>query len=357
MISAIEDKESDSDSVIDDGADLIYYSDESVDITLQKLVDLLAIPAFSTDRLSVKRVVEGSRKRPHCFRFAPVEIPVRDRVAAECGPGSYEVWIANDKGGIHKRLKLNIGAGCMGGAPANNTVSEKKSGPEMSDNSELKREIDRLSEKISGLSGGQGSSDKGITHRDLIDAEERGYKRAKESFDLQIATIKESHALQVKMVEESKGIVTDSGIDDDSIIGQITSAIAAAKDAGGPIIDAYAYKMQGETDIRKARAGLYGEEFESEEGEPEEDGYEMTGDDVARLTNTMTELTNGAVSGGDAKKHAEKVLSEYEGGFAKWVFLSEGALDSYFAQRPDMIGKRPWFESVLDHMKSGIEKA
>ncbi|MEJ1399234.1 MAG: hypothetical protein RPU41_00650 [Candidatus Sedimenticola sp. (ex Thyasira tokunagai)] len=357
----------------------IYYSDDSVDSTLQKLVDLLNIPDFSVSQLSVKRLIPGKIQKAHCFDFSPLEIPITERVRAEFGPGAYEVWVRTEKKEIHKRLKLNVSQDeatgaqqgarrSRGGRSRGGQQNRGGGGHHGGGNQGIQQELADIKSQMSAMQAGVQAPENagtGITHKDLIDAEERGYKRAKEAFDIQLSSVKEHHETQLTMIKESKG--TERYLDDDKeddtedmggMMRDIAAIMAPAIEALSPLAEGYRTQKETESVLARVGAGLPPEpeiedDIDPEKGKEEGGKIDESGEPAVldqRVLEAMATLVTAAAKGEDPHQHAEGIVAAFEPAIITGLFLHPGSLDSLFGQRPDLISLRPWFERLISHM-------
>ena len=401
-----------------DGSDLIYYTDESVDATLQKLVDLLNIPPFSTDRLSVKRVL-GANRMGNCFSFSPVEIPITERVQDECGPGAYEVWIVTDKRTLYKRLKLNISENSVQEItqkvrPTRAPVSVQQAQPHTSvsesPEEDLERELESLRKENERLRNGGQNRSRGRNQRQnhqnpmqsLMDTvnilKEMGVIPDAKGSVATVEPVQSFDEILEERINTSKILGFErpeggsAGMGDDSSFFNTdfaTEALGSLLGMAGPALDAWSMSVHLKKDELRMANGLpplHLGEVESPQKTPH--GAEATTEDKAKPSQEKTDSrqpaakTHGSVVGmseGSFMKQQQKafegflpvlmtkaqdnrdpdfwgdyIFEEFDEEFLLEFVLVPGALDKIAPFYPVVKMHRAWFDRCLKQIHETI---
>lgn len=337
----------------------------------ESLVDACRDLGISRDdfsKLAVKKMGDGSSMR-HCFDFCLDEIDdVKGRTAREHGVGRYQVICRDDKC-IRKRITFEIKPEEL---PGRLSVVKSDEGGRRQDDEERAPQPGRRRSRHRNRGGGRGkgakhnaenyrnaSAKNGGSHgadigfRDLIDAEQRGYDKCKDVYEMVIKQMEIHHAKEVQMVKDSKGseqFLNDDGGDggEDGALDRVESIVESIKEAGAPLIDAYAYSMQCKADIAKAEAGVPVEESTAQSAPPSLED---------RLRGAFAALMRGATSGEDVAFHINGILRSFTPDEIRANLTANGAVDQLISLYPNLAEHKEWFESVVSGVNSALDKA
>jgi len=340
----------------------------------ESLVDVcreLDIGRDDMSRLSVKKMGEGN-SMSHCHSFCRDEIDdVRARTAREKGAGVYQVICRDDKC-IRRKIRFDIKSEDI----PDRLSLVKEPGRHVQDAGQENRPPQggqgrssrRRSRNRNRGRGGNAESNRNtsaenarshgseISFRDLIDAEQRGYDKCKDAYELIIKQMEFHHKKEIQMIKDSKGseqFLNDDGGDGDDVgegdtLDRVGDIVDTLKEAGAPLIGAYAYKLQSESDIAKKNAGI-------EVAEGQKAGGAMP-DLQTRLTSALGALVRGARDGEDPAFHVNGILSSFTTDEIRENLMISGALDELIRLYPDLGERRGWFDEVLVAVGDALDK-